>query len=440
MIGHDFGIKTPKSHRMTTGADGVLGSRGQIGAMAFSLRCVAVIMWLWMAVGSSDATICRGLNGWQVGEARGQVDRFARQPLNEGANQRVNLWGVPFTTVFDFESSGAWRPYVEGGFEISPAGSSWIGGGSLRLKPGESVRMRIGAAMLGRAFPGRWSLAGVHVSGVDEAMSIEVRWIAEDQRIEAARLDGSGRQRLWLSLNDLPDPERLVLEIENVGDGLVDLDDVLLADPNRVFLETTDGFSVHRTERGWNIFRHEQSTDAADDRETLEDSKQRGVRIASWDPANSGWRVVELSVLRVVFEEARGRRQSVDRNLVRWPNGGAEADGGWRVEPLEDSCVILRRSPGDADGDGFNETTGSLEVRALSGRVRLRVRPNERGVGPVGLIEVSNLGSGEVRATLAGRLMQDVVRLPDGRVLVGLDVRIERESDVEIRVVEMPLD
>jgi hypothetical protein len=99
--------------------------------------------------------------------------------------------------------------------------------------------------------------------------------------------------------------------------------------------------------------------------------------------------------------------------------------------------VILRRSPGDADGDGFNESTGSLEVRALSDRVRLRVRPIEDGVVPSGLIEVSNLGAGEVRATLAGRLMREVVRLPDGRVLVGLDVRIDRESDVEIRVVEV---
>ncbi len=389
------------------------------------------------ALDKSGAPDGGDVSAWHVGQVGEQGNQRANRDVDSQVGQRVNLWGVPFTTVFDFESSGVWRPFVEGAVEASPAGSSWMGEGSLRLRPGASVRMRIGAAMLGRAFPGRWSLAGVHVSAVGEAMSVEVRWIAEDREIEAARLDGSGRQRLWLSIRDLPDPARLVMEVENVGNEIVDVDDVLLADPGRVFMESADGFVVERTERGWEVFRRRPSAELDGDGGADGDLMDRRVRIASWDLVNSGWRVVELSRLRVVFENARGQRQSVDRHLVRWPSGELAVDGGWRVDPLEDSCVILRRSVGDADGDGFDESTGSLKVRALSDRVRLRVRPDEVARGPVGLIEVSELGAGEVRATLAGRLMQDVVRLPDGRVLVGLDVRIERESDVEIRVVEM---
>jgi hypothetical protein len=94
---------------------------------------------------------------------------------------------------------------------------------------------------------------------------------------------------------------------------------------------------------------------------------------------------------------------------------------------------LERRTPGDANNDGYNEQRGAYQIRASGARIDVKLAPQSVAlVNPI--LEVSDLPPGEVLATLEGKLVEHVVRADDGRVLVMIPARIERPMTLNLRV------
>jgi hypothetical protein len=103
------------------------------------------------------------------------------------------------------------------------------------------------------------------------------------------------------------------------------------------------------------------------------------------------------------------------------------------IELAESSGRVDRSSPGDVNNDGYNESRGSYMVVANGPRLALIITPRSTAIAQP-ILEISELPPGNVLVTVEGRLVEDDVRLNDGRLLVKLPGRIERPTSVNIRV------
>jgi hypothetical protein len=94
---------------------------------------------------------------------------------------------------------------------------------------------------------------------------------------------------------------------------------------------------------------------------------------------------------------------------------------------------VDRRSKGDADNDGYNETTGAYQLISSGNRMEFVITPHSPSlVRPI--LEIANLPPGKVMATVEGRLVEKTARTSDGHALIELPTRIERATTVNIRV------
>lgn len=162
-----------------------------------------------------------------------------------------------------------------------------------------------------------------------------------------------------------------------------------------------------------------------------------------------GWTIVEASPARVRFT-SKGQPSS----LTVYADGRAYCDGEYKSmnaamtdagalaashqSPAEISVPQLlgrvdRSSPGDANNDGYNESSGSYEVVAFGPRIEVTLAPRTAVLSrPV--IEIAQLPGGTVLATLEGQLISSPVRLANGNVLIELPARLQRAAVVNVRV------
>ena len=95
---------------------------------------------------------------------------------------------------------------------------------------------------------------------------------------------------------------------------------------------------------------------------------------------------------------------------------------------------VDRNTPGDANNDGYNETTGSYRIIAQSPRIEFRFVPARGTPDPRPVLEISGLPFGKVLATLEGRLIEGSQRAADGSLLLELPATIDRAATVDVRV------
>jgi hypothetical protein len=147
--------------------------------------------------------------------------------------------------------------------------------------------------------------------------------------------------------------------------------------------------------------------------------------------------------MRAEFRDRHGGTARVDRRGRVLVAGAMNSDTTstahhatpGRILPIEESASSVRNSPGDPDGDGYDQSSGVYRLRARRGVVRFTIEA--RGVPlPWPMIEVEGLPAGQVRATVDGVLVQATDRLADGRVLIELPVVVEDSASVELRVVD----
>jgi|GEM_PF-4558940 len=330
----------------------------------------------------------------------------------------MDLGGVPFTNVMDFESPTTDRVYITGKVKFEKS-AAFTGKYGISIPAGQSIRVRMGAALIGREFPGRWKYFGFHAQSSSPAR-LRVRWHDAGLAREALSVDVDKLSREWIELFAPADLGKLELELinESAEQVSIGIDDFILCDPELVVQQPDQStIGLERTQLGWYL-----------------ESKEGRIYAGRWDPMSGGVRPIENSPLRVIFMDARGKQFSFDSNGLRRPTIDPEALLDFTV--LDESARIDRNSAGDSDQDGYDESSGSYQIHALLPTVSLRASPKEKSVDR-SMLEIVNLPPGEVRVTVEGQLVERVHRFPDGRVLIELPITIDRPTLIEIRPVEV---
>lgn len=334
------------------------------------------------------------------------------------AARKIDLACVPFTSVIDFESPKNDRVFLGGNVKFEKS-AAFTGKYGVSIPAGQSIRLRVGAALVGREFPGRWKYLGFHTKS-SAPSHLRVRWRDGELVREAIQVDIDSTTREWLELFTPTDLEKLELELinESTEATTVGIDDFILCDPELVIQKSElESIGLERTQLGWYV-----------------ETGDKRVYAGRWDPMSDAVNPLEWSPMRIVFADARGRRFSFDARGVRHPT--IEPQPLLEIQILDDSARIDRNSPGDSNQDGYDESIGSYRIFALTPTVTLRVSPQDKPVDRT-LIEVSKLPPGEVRVTVEGELVDRIHRFKDGRVLVELPITVDRPMQIEIRSIEI---
>jgi hypothetical protein len=160
-----------------------------------------------------------------------------------------------------------------------------------------------------------------------------------------------------------------------------------------------------------------------------------------------GWRLQEANSIRASFASrdkrssriiyASGREYTGDK-FHALDSRVADALAAQEAKPARitvgsDFGRLSRNSPGDENNDGYCESTGAYQIIATGPRLELQIEPQTPSlVDPV--LEISGLPAGRILATMEGKLVERVERLPDGRVLIELSGAIQRPVSVSLRV------
>lgn len=349
-----------------------------------------------------------------------------------------------FNTLLDFESD------VDAVFVVAPGGgarlteaSAHTGRRVLQLTDrSPSIDLKLSALLSGRAFPGNWALVGVYVRC--DAPREVVAELIEGERVVASSTVRPSPGRWTAAMLDLArvasanvadgdSGREYRLRLRWRGDAPLLVDDVMLVDNTQSLLDGgPGGMSVRK--RGMAI--------------VCEYPGRFAVVLDMLEGSPEGWTVEELSPIRARF--AGGGKT---RSLVIYENGLSYWDGeprslfgmlkledGWRRQHERPGRItvgqtpgrVLRTTAGDADNDGYNELSGAYQVEADGPRLELTIEPDDVLISPV--LEISGLPPGRVVVTAEGRLLDDHARLPDGRVLVKLPLRLQRALSVLVRV------
>ena len=381
-----------------------------------------------------------------------------------------------YARLLDFESP-ADAAFVSPRLATSADGGH-TGAGALRVRPGlREVAVDLGPLLAGRgdlspaSGEGRaWTLLGAYV------------WSDRPGVVEARLATGGGAGATaavpltagaWTAVMvdlaggaggpiDLSSPGGAVLSLRlPTSAGAVALDDVMLADNRRTLVaadaaDRTAGMAVRRVG-------HRLVVEGVDGAAGTDDGPAVGpvalsIPLASGSP--DGWSVVEAGPLRLRLVGGPGDavRPPGSHEATLWRSGRVSVDGaavplgaivgaavgpGGEGPPGRASVPpamgrVDRTTPGDADNDGYNERLGAYQVRAgvgTGGGGRLEVTLTPAG-SPLRrpAVEASGLPAGPVLATVGGRLVESVDRLPDGRVLVELPFDLDRPATLVLRV------
>ena len=107
------------------------------------------------------------------------------------------------------------------------------------------------------------------------------------------------------------------------------------------------------------------------------------------------------------------------------------------VAIIGESGLIDRISRGDANNDGYNETTGSYQINSNgSSRVTLSITPDTNHPTMFPILEITDLPTGDVQATAEGQWLSPTRATRNGVVLLVMPLVIERPIVVTIKVVD----
>ncbi|HWP40375.1 MAG TPA: hypothetical protein VNL70_05570 [Tepidisphaeraceae bacterium] len=303
-------------------------------------------------------------------------------------------------------------------------------------------------------FPGQWALAGAyfssdspvritivaHLGGAGSARNTVTlapggRWTPVMIDLSAAQ---PARETSQPSADQAPGPSITFL-IDSAA--TVWCDDLVLID-NTQWLVGGPTASGTQPSASWSVRR--QGMDI------VCDAPQRfSIRLPAAEASAQGWRVEEANALRARFsaESARNRTLAIYHDGRSFWDGEFRplssefrADANWAQQHLSPALIeidpsmgrIDRRSPGDANNDGYNESRGCYRLIAAGPRLECTLIP--RSVPLIRpLLEIADLPPGQVLVSMEGRLVEQAIRLPDGTLLVELPGRIDRPTLLSVR-------
>lgn len=347
-----------------------------------------------------------------------------------------------FSTLLDFEND------MDAVFVVAPGGGARLvaalahtGQRVLQLtRDSPVVELKLSSLLSGRAFPGNWTLVGVYVRS-EAPSEVRIALLDGDRELTsstvrpvpatwtAAMLDLSS----VASTSSTRPASEYRLRLGWRGGGTMLVDDVMLVDNTQLLLDgSAGGMSIRK--RGMKI--------------VCEYPARFAVSLDMLEGNPEGWTVEEVSPLRGRFAGGGKTRSLViyDNGLSYWDGkprslfGMLRLEDGWQRQHESPARVtigqtpgrVLRTTPGDADNDGYNELTGAYQLEAEGPRLELTIEPREQVISPV--LEIAGLPPGKLLVTVEGRLVNDHARLPDGRALIVIPLKLQRPASVLVRV------
>lgn len=162
----------------------------------------------------------------------------------------------------------------------------------------------------------------------------------------------------------------------------------------------------------------------------------------------TGWKSEEVNAKRARFSSTGAQKA-----VTIYSDGRAYWDGEYRplsssmaepqfmnqqrspglVEVSEEFGRVDRNTPGDLNNDGYNESRGSYQVQASGTRLELTLSPRDVPLAqPV--LEITGMPTGKVLVTVEGRVIEDVTRLDDGTLLIEIPARINRTTEISVKL------
>ncbi|MBV8780373.1 MAG: hypothetical protein JO353_03160 [Phycisphaerae bacterium] len=309
---------------------------------------------------------------------------------------------------------------------------------SYRIESGApQLSVKLSGLLAGRPFPGTWTMVGGYVFSAQPArvtLHFDSPAMPQSRPVDL-------QPNLWTPVFiDIPSqpisapPPSLVCEVSSPH-GKVWFDDVMLVDNSKSYMpaaEATEGWTVQR--RGTQII--------------AQSAGKFNLALVSMDVLPAGWQCDEANPVRARFHSLGNQTITVYRDGRSYWNGefrGLDAhqrDGGQTranqtpasIEIAESMGRVDRNTPGDANNDGYNETTGSYRIAANGPRIELRFTPAVGVAVPRPVLEFTGLPFGKILVTLEGRLIEQSQRTSDGHVLIELPATIDRSVTVDVRI------
>lgn len=315
---------------------------------------------------------------------------------------------------------------------------SHTGNHSLRINPGGTAVVRLLPLLPGSRLDAEWSILSIW--GLAPAgASGEIVLSAADRPI--TRREIAGPMETWTALPldlhavplELREAGELSLVIRATGTSGVWVDDLMVVN-NRE--------ELYRGAQGWSVRREGLKY-------VCEAPESFRIELATMDGSPKGWVLEESNGLRARFASRAGGvwtlyrdgRSFVDGKYSPVSAAAREMPGLIEAHAMpaevvvpEDQGRLNRRSAGDRDNDGYDESRGTYRILAKMDRLDVHIKP--RGTAVVRpILEVEGLPPGELVVTLEGKLVGEAQELkPPGSWLIELPVRIERPVAVSIRV------
>jgi hypothetical protein len=369
----------------------------------------------------------------------------AQSGLSPARAAQTLIANEPVSQLLDFESSSdvvfVNTPSVTPRLDSSHAHA---GQSSLALEPSTKlIYINLPTLLRGRDFPGQWTLIGAFFY-CEQPATLSIYYFQDRQLLsqravnlipnqwtplftDIARLGAGAGAGAGVSTEN----SSLVFQFHAPLTSTVWCDDVSLMNNTQVFLQGAS-WTLHRS----------------GDSYIGEKPGRFSFKLLAADADPQGWAMTEISPLRACFISAgpqksltiyRDGRSYWGAQFRALAHGPADAVFEAQHQKPADISIsaehgrLNRATPGDANNDGYNESTGSYQVLANSRQLDLTISPRTSILAwPV--LEISNLPPGEAIITVEGRLIDDIAHLPNGNLLVILPLELDRPTAVSIRV------
>ena len=399
-------------------------------------KSIAIALWLTAVVGISISGCSESLS----------PPKRSGEPIGvQFIKTDSTFIGVPFRVLLDFESAGDLAFIGSGSATILDPAVSHTGNVSLQV-PGHTggFTVKLNALLGAGDFPGQWTLAGGYFISRENS-TVQVSYEVDGKVILSRTVALSGRRwtPVMLDLTPLSDPnanasrEVGILRFKT-DSSTVWCDDVLAIDNVKSLVPESENAGD-----AWTIRRRGFAT-------LIEKPGSFKLRVPTPEAEPEGWRVEESNELRVrllsangkhawtIYCDGRGYRDGRFEPVMELSTAEQVMLGEQQTSPAEISVAeewgrIERNAPGDQNNDGYEETTGTYQLKANGSKIEATITPRTaRLVRPV--LEISGLPPGRVVVNLEGRYVEKSVRLTNGHVLVEIPGTIQHPVMVNVRV------
>jgi hypothetical protein len=360
---------------------------------------------------------------------------------------------TPFRVLLDFESRNDLAFVSEPGGAAAGETSlrldtqvAHTGAASLQIPlPGKQREIQIKlTSLIASDFPGNWTLLGAYFISRDSAV-VRVAYQVSNKTLlqRTVALQARKWTPVMVDLAALSDPNMgasgpagvLTFSVEGAA---VWCDDVMAVDNSKGLVAEAQ----HAGDK-WTVRRRGYST-------IIERPGAFSLNVPSPEASSEGWRVLEANEMRIRLIDGTGKR-----TWTLYSDGRGYLDGKFKpvIEMPGDQMAVYveqqaspadvatptemgrveRNTQGDRHNTGYSETTGAYQLKAFGPRLDITLTPRTAKLAhPV--IEVTGLPEGRVLATVEGKLVDRVVRLPGGTVLVEIPSTLDRAVTLNLRV------